>query len=91
MSAEESLARVEGAIGDKADHDLIGIGRLRSLISGAVLFDDDDADAPVERVDRYTITVDGTRVRADAEQEARIRAMDATRRTAFARIVGRLP
>jgi hypothetical protein len=43
---------------------------------------------PVERVDRYTILVDGYRVRATPEQERQLREMDSAARARFLRVMG---
>jgi len=42
----------------------------------------------IERIDRYTILVDGKRVRADAETEAQIRGLDAEARKRLLSILG---
>lgn len=43
----------------------------------------------VERVDRYTITVNGHRIRATEDQERRIRAMDDEQIARFLSAMGR--
>jgi hypothetical protein len=40
------------------------------------------------RVDRYTVTIDGKRVRATEDQEARLRAMTAEQVAMFVRAMG---
>jgi hypothetical protein len=45
-------------------------------------------DAQVERIDRYTIEVDGRPVLATEDQEERIRALDAEARARFLAIMG---
>ena len=42
----------------------------------------------VERIDRYTIRVDGKTVIANEEQEVQIRAMTAEQRKRFLKIMG---
>lgn len=42
----------------------------------------------VERIDKYTIVVDGHRVRADASQESRLRAMNTEQRDRFLTVMG---
>lgn len=47
------------------------------------------SDAPkIERVDRYTVTVDGHRIRATEGQEAALRRMDAAGVRRFLTIMG---
>jgi len=42
----------------------------------------------ISRVDRYTLEIDGTRVRATADQEERLRAMAPDDLERFVRIMG---
>lgn len=46
------------------------------------------ARLPIERVDRYTITVGGARIRADASVEARLRAMPDDELRRFMTVMG---
>ena len=52
----------------------------------------DDTDHPdVTRLDRYTITVNGARIRATADQEARIRHMTREQADRLTAILGHRP
>lgn len=42
----------------------------------------------IERVDKYTLMVDGVRVAADAEQEAQIKTLSPQEREIFMHIMG---
>ena len=42
----------------------------------------------IRRIDRYTITINGKRVRADEDQERNIRAMNEVQLELFMRVMG---
>lgn len=48
-----------------------------------------EAAPTIERVDRYTVLVNGHRVRATEDQEQRLRAMDAAAVERFLAVMGR--